>query len=367
MNNLWRISIAFLVSGVFLSPVRSQNLSAFTDYKDYFYVFDNGAMNQAEYLPVKTYKVGGNSVAYVDNSDNFKAFYNGKAYELADLPPTTFYATNNLVVYFSNRVLSVFDNGKITRLPGWVTQGYVYGDSIVGYYDENGDAYNVYHDGKVEPLPDMIDNASLTTFVAGGNLLGYKAADGNLKVFFHGKVYDTGTSHATFYKGGAGANTIPFMDEYSQLFKVFYNGTITNLENIPPKSVKVGDDLVAYVDRTGNFKIFYQGNLTTISTTEQDFYTVAGNVVVFGTEDVQFSVFWKGKIYKLENNLPTSHQEDYNSVGYVDTYGYLKIFTEGQQYQASQIMIPKFTLTKNVLKYKIGVNDYHFYLNGVEY
>jgi hypothetical protein len=58
---------------------------------------------------------------------------------------------------------------------------------------------------------------------------------------------------------------------------------------------------------------------------------------------------------------------DFNSVAYVDKYGYLKIFTDGVTTQASDIRIAKFKLTKNVLMYKMGMYDFHFVLNGKVY
>jgi len=359
-----KVFITGFLSLVFFQVSLSQNLAAYYDYRSYFYVFDNGANQQAEYLPVKSYKVGGNAVAYVDNSDNFKVFYAGKSYPLADVAPTAYSATDDLVVYNIDKLLSVFDNGTATKMPGWATS-FVSGDSIVGYFDDNGGLYKVYYGGVVNPLPDVIDDNSISTFIAGDNLLAYFNADGNFRAFFHNKVYDLGTNHVSKYQ--AGSSTIAFMDEYSQTFKVFYNGVVATMENQPPKSMQCGDDLIAYIDATGSFKIFYKGSLITVMTYEPGFYSTVDNVVAFGTDNVDFNVFYKGNVYKLETNTPVNYQLDYNSVAYIDPYGYLKLFSDGKTKQVTSLKITDYTLTKNVLMYKTAMFDYHFYLNGTEY
>lgn len=342
----------------------SQNLSAFTDYRNYFYVFDDGIQYQAEYMPVKGYKVGGAGVGYIDNVDNFKVFYKGKAYHISDIPPASYAATDNIVVYYRDKILYVFDNGTTTRLPGWVLN-YVVGDSIVGYFDENSGYYKIYYNGAVKNLPDVIKVNNPVGFVAGDNIIAYTDISNNFKAYYRGRVHDLGTNNVSGY--ACGANIIGYYDNYNQAYKVFYEGTIATMENLPPKSMQVGDNLIAYVDANGSFKIFYMGNVFTISSFEPDFYSVTDNIVLYGTAGVSFTVFYKGVIYPLERNLPTNYQIDLNSVAYIDTYGYLKLFNNKQTKQVSNIRVTDYTLTKNVLQFKTGLNDLHFILNGKSY
>jgi len=341
-----------------------QNLGAFSDYRNYFYVFDNGINYQVEFMPVKEYKVGGNSVAYIDNSDNFEVFYNGRTYSLADLPPASYNATDNIVVYYRDKILSVFENGKTTRIAGWASN-YVVGDSIAGFFDENSGYYKIYYHGEIAFLPDALDVNSPATFTAGDNILAYINNAGRFKAYYRDKVYDLGTNRVSAYK--AGASTIGFIDDYIQSFNVFYDGVIATLENLPPKSMQAGDNLIAYVDAGGYFKIFYKGDAYTINTFEPEFYSVTDNVVVYGTENVGFNVFYKGKIYLLDKFIPAKYQQDLNSVAYIDSYGYLKLFNDGQITQVSNIRLTDYTLTKNVLMFRTNLNDIHFFLNGKTY
>ena len=359
-----RVRILFFFCFGLLLNTFSQNLSGYLDYKNYFFVFDNGINYQAEYNPVKSYKVGGNAVAYVDNADNFKVFYNGKAYPLADIAPSQYSATDELVVYYRDRILSVFENGNSQRLPGWASV-YTVGDSIVGFYDENSGYFKIYYNGALTNLPDGIDATNLNSFKAGDNIIAYFGIGGQFKAYYKNKVFDLGTTHVSSYD--AGASTIGYVDEYSQSFKVFYDGDVAQMENIAPKSMQVGDNQIAYVDAGGSFKIFYKGSIFTISSYEPNFYRTTDNVVIWGTENVTFNVFYKGQIYQLEKNVPTNYQTDLNSVAYLDSYGYLKLFSDGETKQVSNIKVTDYVLTKNVLMYKTGLYDFHFYLKGKEY
>ena len=63
-----KLPILFIVS-IFLNfNSFSQNLAAFTNYKKNFIIFDKGQTKQVEFLPVKSYKIGGNAVAFITNN-----------------------------------------------------------------------------------------------------------------------------------------------------------------------------------------------------------------------------------------------------------------------------------------------------------
>ena len=361
-NWLYAMSVMGLV--INLSHTSAQNLGAYTDSRGYFYVFENGNRNQVETMPIKYSKVGGNCVLYVDNSDNLKCYYQGDKIDVADYPPAMLVNTDDLGAFYNNRILYVVDHGKTTRMPGW-TGNYAIGDSIVGCFDDNNTAYNVYYDGEVKILPDVVDTSVRNSTIAGDNILVYIAGGGKLKAYYHNKIYDLGTDHPGKY--AAGSSTVAFMDLYSQQFKVFYDGLVAPLESMPPKSFSCGDGIIAYVDASNNFKIFYKGSLMTVFSYAPDNYAVDDNVVAFSVDNVGFNVFYKGKIYKMETTGPMSYQCDYNSVGYLDAYGYLKMFCDGNTTQCSDVVISKFKLTKNVLMYRTDLNEFNIFLNGQQY
>ena len=82
----------FLIS---FFTAQGQPLSAYVDYKNCFYVFDNGVKKQLEYLPIKSYQIGGNAVAYVNEGGDTKAYYKGISYDLYFNSPSIVIATND--------------------------------------------------------------------------------------------------------------------------------------------------------------------------------------------------------------------------------------------------------------------------------
>lgn len=343
---------------------QSQNLSAWVDYKNYFFVFDNGVSHEMEYLPVKSYKTGNNSVIYVDNNDNTQGYYNGNKYLLADLPPSNYIAADDFSVFYFNKILRVFDHGKNVFFAGWATD-YVVGDSIVGALDQNGYVYKVYYHGQKTDLPDGLNDECIPTFIAGDNLLAYKSVDGYYKVYFQGKVYSTEATQVTNYK--AAANVMAFVNDATNEFKVFYNGTLTTLEGVAPQSFSVGDNMVAYVDNSGSLKVFYLGIITQLTSFIPQFYTATDNILAY-SDNQTFTIFYKGKTYPIENNFtPEEFSLDFNSMVYIGRQGYLNVFSDGKTQQVTNQKGVKYDLFGDVVRYVNSMNETKFLVGGKTY
>jgi hypothetical protein len=357
--------IGFIFFLLFLvSAMRSQNLNAYTDQvTKYFYIFDDGKLVEAEYLPVTQPAVGGNCVAYVDNSSNFKIYYDGSTSIEADNPPDRFYATDNLIAYDFNRKLSVFERGKSTTL--CYQHGiYAVGDSIVAFYDTIAMVLKVYRDGEVKEMEGNVDKYSPKSLKVGDNIVAYVNYNNRFKTYYNNRTYDLESTSPSQYK--TGCNTVAYVDRSTQNFKVFYHGNLLQLETFPPTSFKVADDLVAYIDNVGNFKVFYMGELNTVLTYEPQFYDAIDHVVVFG--DVQnFNGYFAGKTTKLESYKPDSWQMDYNSLAYVDRFNKIRFFNEGVIKEVSSSIVNSYQLTRNVLMYSTDLESMHFYCNGKNY
>src|ERR1035437_731731 len=213
---------------VFHNLLPAQNLSAYLDYKNYFYVFDNGVSKEMEYLPVKWYKVGKNAVVYFDNSNNLKAYYQGDKQDLLFASPTDCWAMDDFIVYFANSSLYVFDKGNIVLLSRFTTD-YTIGDSIVSCFDQNTSTYKIYYHGNIFYLPeDVLDATSLKSFMAGDNLLAYINVDGFLKIYYNGHLFNTEANQSPRYK--AAANIVAFVNDATREFKVFYKGNVIPLD-----------------------------------------------------------------------------------------------------------------------------------------
>ena len=341
-----------------ISP--AQNLSAYSDYKNYFYVFDNGVSKELEYLPVQWYKVGKNSIAYFDNSDNLKAYYKGDKFDLSFAAPADCHAMDDFIVYFFGKVLKIFDKGNIVLLSGWTTS-YVIGDSIVGCLDEKTYTYKIYYHGNMFYLPDVLDGNSLQSFKAGDNLLAYINSEGFLKIYYKGQVFNTEASQSLIYK--AAANTVAFVNDATQEFNVFYKDRVSKLDNFPPRSFVVADDMVAYVDNSGSFKVFYQGNITELSSFVPQFYNAEDNILVYG-DNANFKIFYKGTSSTLERYVPGVYKKDFNTLVYEDSEGFLNAFSEGKQQRVCNEKVGSWDISGNTIKYTNSMNEVHFYITG---
>ena len=357
----------YFIGLVFLSVTffsNAQGISAYADYRNYFYAYENNNTFLLETLPVLWYKVSKNSVVYLDNSSNLKAYYKGQKYDLADGAPSNCISGDVLTTFFSNRILKVFDRGKTTMLAGWTTN-YVVGDSIVGCLDQNGYTFKIYYNGQTTNLPDGLDESTQQSFVAGDNLLAYKSIDGYFKVYYNNQVYNTEVSQVTNYK--AAANTVAFVNESSQEFNLFYKGTTQIIERNAPQSFTVADDMVAYVDNSGSLNVIYMGQKIQLTSFPPQFYKATDNILAY-SDNQNFTIFYKGKIYPLTNNyLPEEFTMDFNTLIYVDFQGYLNAFSEGKSQQVTYEKGITYDLFGNTVRYTNSMREIHFYTNGQTY
>lgn len=341
---------------------KTQNLAAFSDYKNYFFVFDDGKIMQEEYMPVKSFQVGGNAIAYIDNSNSFKVYYKGETVPLADWFMPKYVATDYLVVFALGQRLKVFDNGKTTLLANYA-ESYYAADSLVSFYDLLSKSFKVYYKGTIITLEDALDEPPVKNFKTGDNILAYVNHINEFKIFYRGASF-TQTTIDEPLPYEAGKNIVAYYDERYPGFRAFYKGSTYDLEGFPPKSMVAADDMVAYIALNGELKVFYDGKITTIASFEPSFYKVEDSIIVF-TEQNYFKAFYKGKIYTLENYTPSDFHIDFNTIAYLDQQGRLKAFYNGQVVVIANEKINQFDLYRNVITYKIFNNNYVYYKSKI--
>src|SRR5436190_8111026 len=103
---LFLFTICFRVSN-------GQYVSAYEDYRKYFYVFENGAPRQLETAPVKKYFIAGSELVYINSANELRAWYNGEKFSIGEAANTTINATNNLIYYINTTALTVIDKGEL--------------------------------------------------------------------------------------------------------------------------------------------------------------------------------------------------------------------------------------------------------------
>jgi hypothetical protein len=358
----------------------SQKLAVYTDYLGKVQLFDGGRFEEIEHMPLTTFKIGNSSIAYEDNSSNFKIYYNHYAFSIADFV-TKYYVTDNLIAYNLNSQLKVFDNGDNKTLSVQADENYKVGDDLVAFYDKLSKIFSVYYNGEIIPLDDALASDEITQFDVGENTLVYKDAHGYLHIFYQGEVYELlFAERAKSYS--LGRDVVAFVETPINNFQVFMRGEFYELESFEPRSYKVGDGFVAYIDFNDYLKVF-NGEETvtvsfdaseidsfdtsdTVSFDESNIAYVEDELLIYSVQNY-FKVYWKGNTYTLENYIPESYEYDFNMIAYIDEHGYLKVFDRGVQKILSYEEIKDFGCHGNVVYYSFGVKSNGIYWNGKIY
>ena len=105
-----KIYLLLLILG-FGEVTFSQELAAYHDYRDYFYVFDEGHHQMIEHHPVKSFKIARTGIAYVADNQSLKWYSQGDTREISSLVED-YEVTENLLVYSFGQNLFVFDGEK---------------------------------------------------------------------------------------------------------------------------------------------------------------------------------------------------------------------------------------------------------------
>lgn len=339
----------------------SQEITAYTDYKGNLQVFDRGLSRQVEYLMIKNYKIGGNSIAYIDNKNDFKIYYEGQTFQLVNAADFSYFMTNDLTVFKVGDVLYVFDKGQKRTLCYYTNPDIlVVNDSVVTYFDESQSTLNIYYNGRISNTEDAL--LSLPKSIkSGANIVAWVNQSNYFTVFYHGITYQLDNIAPRVYE--AGRDIVAYVDDYEQHFRLFYNGDTAVVEEFAPDSFKLGFGIMAYVDNLGNFRIFYEGATKKILSDRPDFFRVKGNTIVYGYNN-SFNVFYKGEITTLQNVTPPDFQMGNEGVAWIDDSGRLQLFHNGKTYTVSYEVIKKYHLNGNVLKYEVGNNTVNVFYNG---
>lgn len=348
-----------------LLPASGQQLAVFPDNQDHFYIFDDGISRQVEYLPVKSFQVGGTCILYVDNQNRLKLYSRGNVSMLERNAAGQYQALDYLAVYSFAGVVKIIQDGEVVLLGNRINR-YMAEDSLIVFYDGGQEWLAAYYKGSTMVLEDGLAGRSFDGLVAGDNLAAWVSAiSNNLKVFYLGETITL----EPFYSGNrykAGRDILGYVSASDQKFKVFYKGDLIVLEEFPPASYVVGDGIVAYTDHTGRFKVFSDGQVQEISSFSPDFYTIRNRIILF-TEQGYFKTWYKESTYVLEHYMPSEWKASWNTILYRDINGNLKLFRDGESRILTYDIVETVDLYRDVVVVNKGMNNCNVYYKGQKY
>lgn len=363
----------FLSSVVFFSIVlqsvcfslSAQQLAAYQDNQGYFFIFDKGKTIQAEYLPVKKFSVGGQCLLYVDSQNHLKMYYRGKITTLEVNQVSKFEAMDYLSVYSIGNIVKIIENGQVTTISTYAVQ-YLAEDSLVAFYDRGQQLLAVYYKSRIQMLEDGLTGRTNVLFKAADNIVAYVSLrTGDLKAFNNGSIMQI----LPFVQGGSfktGRDVVAYVAPSEQNFRVFYKGTDYVLEDFPPASYQVGDDIVAYVDNTGSFKVFSDGETTQITSFPPDFYQVRNKMIIYG-EQGYFKVWYDNNPILLETFVPNDWKAQWNTILYRDLNKNIKIFSHGDSKVLTYDLAETIELYRDLVVVNKGMNNWNVYYQGKKY
>jgi hypothetical protein len=346
--------IAFILLLVSTGRIFTQDLGAYIDYMDRFYVFDKGKSMQIEDLRPESFDVGGECILYQSSAGHLKMYANGKVEELEITGVSKYNATDHLAVYNIYEKLKVVYRGEVIELSNRCTN-YFAADSLVVFYDKNQESLRVFYKGQVSDIESGMVGTPVTIWSGGDNLVAYISARTNdFKIWYNGQVH-------TIYRNVqgtrfmAGRDVVAYTDVLEQNFKAFYRGEIVVLDEFVPKSYKVADDFVAFVSQNGEFKLFANGEVQTISTYEPEGYLAEDNILAYA-QDNYFKIWYKGEVIELENFIPAVYKLDWNTVAYLDQSNRIWLYQNGKKNYLANEFVNEFHVYRDLIIMNVKVD-----------
>ncbi|MBA7529808.1 hypothetical protein ES705_22007 [subsurface metagenome] len=333
---------------------QSQHLGAYTDYRDRFYIFDHGESTKVEDLMVQSFDIGGECVMYINSQGHLKIYNDGKLTKLESGGVSKYFATDHLAAYSIFEKLKVVEDGQAitlsTRCPIYSVE-----DSLIVFYDKNLESLRVYYEGESKDIESGMVGMPVDNFSSGDNMVAYiSSRTKDFKIYYKGKNH-TILQYVEGLSFKAGKDIVAYKSNIDNTFHVYYKGENYQLEDFPPKSYKVGDGFVAYVDEMGVFKVFYNGKVQEVSSFSPETYIAEDYLLIF-TEHEYFKVFSKGSVHEVEAYIPKSFKLDWNTVAYLDNSNRIWLVVNGEKKYLINDLINTFDIYRDLIIMNVKVN-----------
>lgn len=256
-------------------------------------IFDNGKINTLSFF-LLDFKIIDGIVAFRDQNQNvLKVYYKGQVQEvdLLALGRTIDYKVGENTVAFMNSMnyFKVFHDGELYEIDNTAPEVYIPGKNIVAYIDGRTQALKVFYNRKILTLEDI----KPLSMQVGDDLVAYVTDENAFKIFANGKLLKAESYVPEFYKV-LDNSVLFFVNNKLQLIQ---NGNRYELSNFNPKSYKMSQDNIAWVDPTNRLYLFSEGKSKLVTTELFESYELNGNVLRYLLPDGSYKFFYKGEQY----------------------------------------------------------------------
>ena len=317
-----------------LSPLHAQDIGAFLDHRNYFFVFDHGVITQLETLPPRAFVAGGNYLAYAASNGDLKIHRDGRTTTIDQNIATLPAITDHYLGYVSAGVMKVFD-GDSLRVLCRSTGGSVVEDSVAGFYDEVQRTLNLHYRGTTVQVEDALMENPVQTWKAGDNTIAWiSRSTREFKVFHRGEVQVL-ASLVTDLPFSAGLDVVAFQDPVDKGLKAFFKGDVIDVEPIMPERILMGKGLFAYLDPSGALKVFQNGTTHTALDFTPDEFFVDDSLVVIHDKD-RLKVFHDGNTTTVLGYYPKLWRASWGTLAWLDVDGSVKAWRKGTTFTVMQ-------------------------------
>lgn len=359
------IVLSIIVSVTLFSKLFAQDLGAYVDYMDRFYIFDKGKSTQVDHLRPQDFKIGGQYVLYISSQGHLMMYNKGETQILERVKPSEYFATDYLAGYSIYEKLKVVYEGKAIELSNRCTN-YEFGDSLVAFYDKNLESLNVFYQGETVEIESGMIGFPVQSWASGDNIIAYiSERNKDFKIWYQGESYEI-ERNVSKTKFKAGRDIVAYVDELEQNFKVFYKGEIYTIEDFIPTSYQVANGFVAYVDQMGEFKIFTDGETNIVSPNTPDAYLASDNILAF-IENDYFKAWYNGEVIEIEGYQPSVYKADWNTIAYLDNSNRIFIYSKGERKYLSNELVTEFNIYRDLIQMKVKVDRNIIYYNNEFY
>ncbi len=352
------ISSFVLLLIISFSSLPAQQLAAFEDNRQFFFVFDGGKIDQLEALPVKEYRVARNFLLWVNNIGQFKMYEDGYVKVLREIAPTRYSTSDHLMAYELGGQLFVYERRRSRNISNFASN-YILNDSIIAFFDFN-QGLNVYYHGRTQNL-EVFDATNINV---GKNIIAYLDNMQQFYVFWGGD--NNNLDHLKPQSFKTGRNTCAYVDNYGR-FKIFHKGIVIDADPLTPTSYQVGDDMVAWVNRNRQFMVFEDGIITMVEDIVPEKWVLNDAVIAYEMPNRHFKAYYEGETQILESYIPEDYKIDNETLVWVDYMNNLHALAYGKRVKPAKRIVSEFEIFVDVIQSNVNMFRPQFYYDGQVY